>query len=125
MQPNDDIEWPAMLVVEDDPLVRESAVGIFEEHGVTVFSAAHGAEALAVLDQHPEIGLVFSDMRMPVMGGRELATAALKRRPDLKIVLTTGNSSPSEVPTGLTMVRKPYRPNTLLSTCRQELRRAS
>ena len=79
-----------VLVVDDDPLVRMLAVDFFEEMGCEVVEAADGREALAKLEQRPDVSLLFTDCRMPGMSGPELADAAAKRRPDLRVVLVTG-----------------------------------
>src|SRR3712207_594960 len=55
----------AVLVVEDDPLVRASMVSMFEEIGFVVFDTYNGSDALRLLSERPEIGLLFADVRMP------------------------------------------------------------
>src|SRR3712207_4827909 len=80
----------AVLVVEDDPLVRASPVSLFAELGFVVFDAYNGRDALRLLSHRPEIGLLFADVRMPSMAGPELVEAARRLRPDLKVVLTSG-----------------------------------
>jgi PAS domain S-box-containing protein len=80
-----------VLVVEDDPDVRGYTVEIVGNLGYRVLSAEDGASALRLLDAHPEIRLLFSDVGLPGgMNGRQLAEAALRRRPRLKVLFTTG-----------------------------------
>jgi CheY-like chemotaxis protein len=80
-----------VLVVEDDPDVRDYTVEIVGNLGYRVLSAEDGASALRVLDAHPEIRLLFSDVGLPGgMNGRQLSEAALRRRPRLKVLFTTG-----------------------------------
>jgi len=98
-----------MLVVEDNPLSRATAVSMFEALGFTVFDAYNGQHALALLDARPEISLLFVDVRMPGMTGPELAQLVRQRRPDIKIVLTSGYVGEEAVPSHLAFVPKPWR----------------
>jgi CheY-like chemotaxis protein len=68
------------LVVDDSMLIRYTVCRFLEERGFTVESATNGMEALQILERvHPD--LIFTDMQMPKMSGRELITA-LKRNPE-------------------------------------------
>jgi PAS domain S-box-containing protein len=80
----------SVLVVEDENDVRRLTVEILTELGFSVLSASTGAHALAVLDQNPDIVLIVTDVVMPGMNGRKLAEEALRRRPHLKVLFTTG-----------------------------------
>ena len=100
-----------VLIVDDEDLVRMLAVELFEELGCEVFQAASGAEALSILEREPEVSLMFTDCRMPVMSGPELAQAAAQRWPTLRIVLVTGYHN-MQVP-GFPMVWKPYDQRTI------------
>ena len=99
----------AVLVVEDMPQARATAVGIMEALGCTVFDAYNGHQALKLLQAHPEIMVLFTDVRMPGMSGTELAEEAQRLRPDLKIVLTSGYVGPRDVPADIPFVPKPWR----------------
>ena len=99
----------AVLVVEDMPQARATAVGIMEALGCTVFDAYNGHQALKLLQAHPEIEVLFADVRMPGMSGTELAETAQRLRPDLRIVLTSGYVGPKDVPADITFVPKPWR----------------
>ena len=79
-----------ILVVEDETRVRALTTLTLRELGYTALHAQDGTDALRVLDEHPEIGVLFTDIVMPGMNGRKLADAALTRRPDLKVLFTTG-----------------------------------
>ena len=79
-----------ILVVEDDPLMRQMSADALTDLGYTVIASDGAAEALRVLDGRPEVKLLFTDVVMPEMNGRKLADEALRRRPDLKILFTTG-----------------------------------
>ncbi len=94
------------LVVDDEWLVLETLVGYRELLGLTPVPANGGEEALRLLDAHPGIGVLISDVRMPGIDGLELARRAAARRPDLKIVLTTGYAQVDGVP--WPVLPKPY-----------------
>ncbi len=80
-----------ILVVEDQEAVRAVASGFLEDFGYDVVQAGDGFQALAVLQEEPEIDLMFSDVVMPGgMNGFDLAQAAQSLRPDLKVVHTSG-----------------------------------
>ena len=79
-----------VLVVEDEPGVRDMSVDALRELGYAVVEAEGPRHALHLLEQQPHIDLIFTDIVMPEMDGRELADAARAMRPDIKIVYTTG-----------------------------------
>ncbi len=82
---------PVVLVVEDDPVVREFAISACREIGCTVHHAENGAQALAVLEAHDDIVLLFTDVGLPGdMNGRQLAGVAVERWPRLQVLFTTG-----------------------------------
>ena len=80
-----------ILVVEDEPGVRDHSVASLRELGYRVLAAADGHAALKVLARESEIELLFTDVGLPGgMNGRQLAATARARRPALKVVYTTG-----------------------------------
>jgi signal transduction histidine kinase/ActR/RegA family two-component response regulator len=79
-----------ILVVEDDPDVRRLAVEMLREMGYVTLEADGAAAALSELDANPNVALLFTDVVMPGMNGRQLADEALKKRPDLAVLFTTG-----------------------------------
>jgi len=103
-----------ILVVEDDDDVRTYSKEILRELGYSILEAAAGAAALRVLDAHPEIDLLFTDVGLPGgMNGRQLADEARKRRPDLKILFTTGYARNAIVhegrlDPGVQLITKPF-----------------
>ncbi len=97
---------PVVLIVDDDGMVRDAAAVMFEQVGAAALQAASAAEALRILAATPAIALLFTDVRMPDMPGLDLAAAARRRRPDLKVVLTSGYYLPQPVPYQL--VKKPF-----------------
>ena len=90
-----------ILVVDDEPAVRQFSTDALTELGYRVLAADGAARALQLLDAHPDIALLFTDVVMPEVNGRQLADAALKRRPDLKVLFTTGNSRNTLVQDGV------------------------
>ncbi len=83
-----------VLVVEDDARVRRIAVARLEAAGYTVHEAGGGVEALEILGDHPEIVLLFTDVAMPGMSGDKLAQEVRTRRPDIKVLFTSGFAEP-------------------------------
>ncbi len=80
-----------ILVVEDEPAVREHSVASLRELGYRVLSASDGHAAMRVLAREAEIAVLFTDVGLPGgMTGRQLAEAARVLRPELKVVYTTG-----------------------------------
>jgi len=103
----------AVLVVDDVPQVRATAVRIIEDLGCEVFDAYNGHQALKLLQAHPEIEVLFADVRMPGMSGIKLAEAAQHLRPDLRIVLTSGYVGQKDVPADIPFVLKPWRADAI------------
>ena len=102
-----------ILVVEDDPLVRRLAIESLHELGYTVLDSEDAAGALAILDNNPEVKLLFTDVVMPEIGGKKLADEAIRRRTHLKVLFTTGYTSNAVVhggvlDAGVNFLGKPY-----------------
>jgi PAS domain S-box-containing protein len=83
-------EAPAILLVDDDDLVREVTASKLEEFGYRVKQAANGPSALLTVEQDSSIDLLVLDFAMPGMNGAEVARAARKRRPDIPLMFVTG-----------------------------------
>jgi CheY-like chemotaxis protein len=80
-----------ILVVDDEKDLVDAAVSILGSLGYRTVTATNGKEALEILRQDPSIALLFTDVIMPGdMDGYHLAIAALKDRPDRKLLLTSG-----------------------------------
>jgi PAS domain S-box-containing protein len=90
-----------ILLVEDDAQVLDLSGQMLRDLGYGVLEARNGAEALLVLEQHPEVCLLLTDVVMPDMNGRELAEIATRRRPDLKTLFTTGYTQNAIVHNGV------------------------
>jgi PAS domain S-box-containing protein len=104
-----------VLVVEDDALVRRYVVTQIESLGYTTLEASNATEALQVIDSAATIDLLFTDVIMPgPMNGRQLVVEALKRRPSLKTLYTSGYTENAIVhhgrlDVGVLLLVKPYR----------------
>jgi CheY-like chemotaxis protein len=123
--PSDEGGSESILVVEDDALVRTYVVAQLRSLGYRVTSAADAAEALSLLEKDMTIDILFTDVIMPgPMNGRRLADEALKRRPSLKVVFTSGYTDNAIVhqgrlDTGVVLLSKPYRKSDLARIIRQ------
>jgi CheY-like chemotaxis protein len=80
-----------ILLVEDDELVLELAQLILEAEGYRILPATNAADALWVLQRDIPVDLLFTDILMPGITGFELAEAALRLRPHLRIAFTSGH----------------------------------
>jgi CheY-like chemotaxis protein len=114
---------PAVLIVDDEPLIRMAAADTVTDAGVMPFEAADGGEALELLAAHPEIALVVTDVEMPGMDGVTLARRACVLRPELGIILTSarGEVSRPDLPGGGAFLAKPYGTRQLLALIRDKL----
>ena len=80
-----------VLVVEDDDDARSTLAAMVTALGYRVLEAENGASALPILEQERPVNILLSDVIMPGgMSGVDLAKAARKRRPDLKVLLVSG-----------------------------------
>jgi PAS domain S-box-containing protein len=115
-----------ILVVEDEPALRELVQEILERKGYRVLEAATGVQALEIWEQRKnDIDLLLTDMMMPEgVSGRELAERVLHDRPNLKIIYSSGYSLDAVTPDfaareGTVFLQKPYDPDTLAQTVRE------
>ncbi len=90
-----------VLVVEDEEAVRNFAVAALKEIGYRVISAPDAALGLAQLKQNPDVAVLFTDIVMPGLNGRQLADEALRLRPTLKVLFTTGYTKNAVVHNGV------------------------
>ena len=115
-----------ILVVEDDARVRRVTVARLNDAGYNVIEAENGHEALALLEAHPEIRLLFTDIVMPGgMHGNELADFARAMKPEIKVLFTSGYAEPSvagkEFVTTESWLKKPYTAAELAARLRKLL----
>jgi CheY-like chemotaxis protein len=117
----------AVLIVEDDALVREYVITQVRNLGYRTFAAGNASEALAIIDGDVEIDLLFTDVIMPgLINGRQLVIEALIRKPSLKVLYTSGYSETAMVQdghldTGVLLLAKPYRKIALAKMIRTAL----
>ena len=100
-----------VLVVEDDELVRFSAVMMLEDAGFPVVEAANADEAWDILLERRDVGILFTDVDMPgSMCGRTLAERVFRSWPEIRLILTSGRQRfrEDEVPDHGLFVAKPY-----------------
>jgi signal transduction histidine kinase/ActR/RegA family two-component response regulator len=115
-----------VLVVEDEERVRHLSVDALRELGYVVVQASDAAQALSVLELQPRVDLLFTDIVMPDMNGRRLADEAISRRPDLKVLYTTGYTRNAVVHNGVldanvAFLPKPFTYDQLALKVRQVL----
>ncbi len=119
-----------ILVVEDQEDVRETSLATLSGLGYRVLSAENGPSALAVLKEHPDIDLLFTDIAMPEgMNGLELADRAVRERPQLRVLYTSGFPPASvsrmrDPERGRNWLTKPYLNQTLAQKVREVLDRS-
>lgn len=102
-------EKSIILVVEDDNIVRMLIVDVLEELDFRVLEADGYEQALEFLnDEDQYIDLMMTDVGLPVMDGRELATQARMVRPELPILFASGYAESIEVPQGMHVIGKPF-----------------
>jgi PAS domain S-box-containing protein len=115
-----------VLLVEDDVEVRVFAASVMRDLGYEVLEAVDGTEALRLIEAQPALDLLFTDVGLPGMNGRSLAEAALRLRPGLKILYTTGYARNAIVHNGVLdpdveLIGKPFDAETLAWRLRQVL----
>jgi len=113
MAPSGSVKTPAVLIVEDEPLVRLGAVETIETAGYEVIEAANADEAIRILESRRDIRVVFTDIHMPgSMDGLKLAHAVRHRWPPIKLIVTSGHEPvrAQDMPDGARFFAKPYDP---------------
>jgi CheY-like chemotaxis protein len=115
-------EAPAVvLVVEDEPLLRELAVSLVEEAGFAALEAGGADEAVAVLEARSDIAVLFTDIDMPgSMNGLKLAQVVGHRWPQIRTLVASGQLRPrsSELPPNGAFLAKPYRGTAVVAQLR-------
>lgn len=114
-----------VLVVEDEEIVKNMIINIFENQGYTILTASNHREAVQWVDDYPEeIQLLLSDVILPQMSGPELAKILTARRPGMKVLFMSGYSEDAIAHHGVlnekvNLIRKPFSPNGILRKVRQ------
>ncbi|HAO79672.1 MAG TPA: hypothetical protein DCQ92_11985 [Verrucomicrobia subdivision 3 bacterium] len=117
-----------ILLVEDDPAMREMAATLLRRLGYTVLAAANGVEALRLKQQRGSghIDLLFTDVVMPHMSGKELADRVQALSPHTRILFTSGYTENTIVQQGglnpgAAFLQKPFTPSALARKVREVL----
>jgi CheY-like chemotaxis protein len=117
-----------ILLVEDDPAVREMAVTLLKRLGYTVLAAANGIETLSLRQQRDigHIDLLFTDVVMPHMSGKELSDRLRALYPYTRILFTSAYTENAIVhqgvlDKGVILLQKPFTPGALAYKVREVL----
>ena len=118
-----------LLVVEDEEGVRRFSAEALRDLGYDVLEAEDGAHGLRLLDAHPGVKLLFTDVVMPDMNGRRLAEEARARRPGLRVLFTTGYTRNAivhngQLDAGVDLLPKPFTVQALAAKVRDVLDRS-
>jgi len=119
-----------ILVAEDEPAVRNLVVMALTADGYRVVHAASGTEALVLAEKEPgPIDLLLTDANMPGMSGVELATALVRQRPGLNVMVMSGYTEESLTVAGqdgpVKLLAKPFTPKELKAKVRDVLSASS
>jgi CheY-like chemotaxis protein len=108
---------PVILVVDDEALLRLRAADLLEDAGYHVVEAADAAAALEILEDRPDVRLLFTDIQMPGdLDGMQLAAKVHERWPEVLLIVTSGrlHLADQEIPDHGRFVGKPYQDHVLL-----------
>ena len=115
---------PEVLVVEDQFATRMVAADAISDMGLCVREAGDAEEALREMNEHPKIGVLFTDVQMPgLMSGLDLAEHVHKYWPEVELIVTSGGIKveESELPDNGTFISKPYQANRLAEIVSQKV----
>jgi signal transduction histidine kinase/ActR/RegA family two-component response regulator len=120
------LQGEVVLVVEDDERVRALSVEALKELGYSVVEASGPSQALRMLDEGQQVNLLFTDVVMPDMSGRQLADRAREKWPKLKVLYTTGYTRNAIVHNGMldpgtNLLTKPFSIEELAAKIRKIL----
>jgi CheY-like chemotaxis protein len=119
---------PVVLVVEDEVLVQMLVLEVLDDLGVEALEANDARTALDILEADSRVELLVTDVGLPGMNGRQLAEAARKLRPGLKVLFVTGYADKAAAGEldgdGMDMITKPFALEALSGKVSQMLGRA-
>jgi two-component system, response regulator PdtaR len=113
---------PLILLVEDEPLVRETNIDVLQEAGFRVLEARDADEAFGLLRHRPDVEVVLTDVDMPgSIDGFEFARLAAQGWPDVRVVVMSGKTTPGpgDLPQEAVFLSKPFRPESLTALLRR------
>jgi CheY-like chemotaxis protein len=116
-----------VLLVDDEPMVRDLGNEILRSYGYQVVLACDGLEALEIYESRgADIDLVVLDLLMPKLGGKDTLTGLKKLDPAIKVIICSGygsrkNGLQQMMASGINVVQKPFKPEELVSAVRQVL----
>jgi PAS domain S-box-containing protein len=123
--PNTAVEAGAILLVDDEDMVRQSTAAMLAEAGYQVVEANSGMAALALIEGGAKVNAVITDYTMPRMTGVRLAEMIRKQRPGMPILMITGYANLSDRDAdGLPRIAKPFRATDITRTLGELLRHA-
>jgi CheY-like chemotaxis protein len=106
-----------VLVVDDEPLIRQISRRTLESHGYQVTEAASGLEAIELLSHGAPLDLLIADLDMPELTGDEMVRRIRAARPDLKVLYVTGHidllMDARPLWYGEAFLEKPFKPTAL------------
>jgi two-component system, response regulator PdtaR len=116
---------PVVLLVEDEPLVREFEIDVLQDAGFRVLEARTADEAFDMLRGRPDVRIVFTDVDMPgSLNGFEFARLVRQGWPEVAILVSSGKMQPKagDLPEGAAFIAKPYRPDVLVEELQKLVR---
>jgi CheY-like chemotaxis protein len=111
------LQSPVVLLVEDEPLVREFEIDVLQDAGFRVLEARSADEAFDMLRGRPDVRIVFTDVDMPgSLNGFEFSRLVRQGWPEVAILVSSGKMAPQagDLPEGAAFIAKPYRPDDLV-----------
>jgi CheY-like chemotaxis protein len=109
-------ETPTILVVEDEVLIRISAVDLLQDIGFDTLQANNAPDAQAIFSRRSDIAAVFTDVEMVgAFDGLAFAREVRDRRPEVLVLVTSGGQLPlsQAIPPGCVFLPKPYSPSAV------------
>jgi PAS domain S-box-containing protein len=116
-----------VLVVEDEPVIRDLIVEVLQDLGYRALEASDGPSGLRILQSRRRIDLLVTDVGLPGLNGRQLADQARERRPDLKVLFITGYAENATLANGfldpgMEMITKPFAVDALATKIKAMIR---
>jgi CheY-like chemotaxis protein len=113
-----------VLLVEDEPVVRGLIMEVLADQGYNAIEADDGPTGLSILQSQKRIDLLVTDIGLPGLNGRQIADAARKSRPDLKVLFMTGYAENAAMASGfledgMEMITKPFAMDALATRVRE------